>query len=99
MVNITVFLLEDVEDELGMGDLSPDDIAELGDRLQQRFHDMARAIKILEKNGWKWSAGAKDIYFEKDITKNQAVDELKKLKVPQHLFKGFLHIDNVGKPL
>jgi hypothetical protein len=85
MAQICIFLLEDIEEELGLENISTDDIRKFGDILKTRMHKIADALKVLEKDGWKWTTGAKDIHLFKDISVKEAEKEIKKLDIDQSI--------------
>ncbi|MBW2980682.1 hypothetical protein KY360_04675 [Candidatus Woesearchaeota archaeon] len=89
MAQICIFLLEDIEEELGLENVTTEDLRKFGDKLKKRMHKIADALKILEKHGWKWTTGAKDIFLFKDITRQEAMKEIKKLDVDKEL----IHFD------
>ena len=61
MVQICIYLLEDIEAQLGLDNISADGLKKLGDLFNKRIHKISNALKVLEKNGWKWTTGTKDI--------------------------------------
>jgi hypothetical protein len=81
MAQICIYLLEDIEEELGLENIKADDLKKLGERLNKRMHRISEALKVLEKHGWKWTTGAKDIYLFKDVSDAEAEKEIKKLKI------------------
>ena len=89
MAQVCIYLLEDIEEELGLENISADDLRKLGDSFNKRIHKIADALKVLEKHGWKWTTGTKDIYLFKDVSAKQAEKELKKLDIDKEL----LHFD------
>ncbi len=89
MVQICIYLLEDIEEELGLENISADGLRKLGQSFNNRINKISDMLKVLEKNKWKWTTGAKDIYLFKDISAKEAEAELKKLKVD----KSLLHFD------
>ena len=81
--------LEDIEEELGLENITTEDLRKLGDKLKHRMHTIADALKILEKHGWRWTTGAKDIHLFKDVSVKEAESEIKKL----YLDKSLIHFD------
>ncbi|HSU73104.1 MAG TPA: hypothetical protein VLJ21_04630 [Candidatus Binatia bacterium] len=86
MADVFVNLLEDAEEELGLGkDIA--NLRKLGDELKQRMDVLANALVKLEKKGWTWTSGSKDLYLHKpSITDAVAKKELLDAGVPVELF-------------
>lgn len=80
MVEIVVRLFEDIEEELSQKS-TPSKLRYLGNLIRGRLFRAADVVEILQKNGWKWTTGTKDIYLLKGISKEFALKEIKKLKV------------------
>ena len=99
MVNISILLLEDAEEAMGMGDLDIAGIERVGQEIARRFSDVGKALRILEQHGWKWASGSRDIYLSKDISNEAAMAELKCFDIPHYLFADFLRVDDTGKPM
>ncbi len=89
MAQICIYLLEDIEEQLGLENIKADDLKQFGDILKTRMHKIADALKILEKHGWKWTTGAKDIFLFKDISVQEAQKEISKLDIE----KSLIHFD------
>lgn len=89
MAQVCIYLLEDIEEELGLENISLQDLRNFGDILNKRMHKIADALAVLEKNGWRWTTGAKDIFLFKDISRKEAEQEIKKLDID----KSLLHFD------
>lgn len=91
MVDIFVNLLEDAEHQLGLGKDTGPSLKVLGDELRERMHKLADALAVLEKKGWSWTTGAKDIYLHKaSISDEKGKKELLDAGVPERLFH-FVH--------
>ncbi len=82
MVDVFIYLLEDVEEVLGLGKDSTN-LKKLGDDLKQRMHLLADAVAKLEKQGWTWTTGSRDLYLRKDISELDARRELKQTGIPE----------------
>ena len=80
MVEIVIRLFEDVEAELSQKS-TPKKLKELGNKIRGKLVRAAAVVEILQKKGWKWTTGTKDIYLFKGISKEFAVKEIKDLKV------------------
>ena len=89
MAQICIYLLEDIEEELGLENIKTDDLRKLGDKLKQRMHKIADALKVLEKHGWRWTTGAKDIHLFKDVSLQEAQAEINKIDIDKEL----IHFD------
>ncbi len=89
MAQICIYLLEDIEEELGLENISLNDLRKYGDTLKQRMHKIADALGVLEKHGWKWTTGAKDIFLFKDVSVQEAQKEISKLDIDKNL----IHFD------
>ncbi len=90
MLRLTIQLFEDFEEELGAEELgNTDELRNLGQRVKKRIETIAGLLDILEKNKWQWTTGTHDIILYKNITKEDAQKEFKKLKIPE----GIIEID------
>ncbi len=86
MVDVFVTLLEDAEEELGLGKDNAD-LKRMGDKLKERLYLLADAIAKLQKKDWSWTTGTRDLYLHKaSIPEDQAKRELKDAGIPEHLF-------------
>ena len=91
MADLYISLLEDAEHELGLGEDMQQDLKKLGDSIRERLYKIAELLSKLEKNGWRWTTGAKDIYLHKPgIEDAQAAKELKNASIPENWFH-FVH--------
>ena len=85
-MDVFVNLLEDAEHELGLGKDTSMNLRKLGDLLRERMHQFADALGKLEKKGWTWTTGAKDIYLHKHAaSEDSAKRELKDAGIPESL--------------
>ncbi|MBI4144960.1 hypothetical protein HY493_02035 [Candidatus Woesearchaeota archaeon] len=90
MVDVFIALLEDAEHELGLGEATTS-LKNLGDQLKQRMYQLAEALPKLEKKGWNWTTGSKDIYLHNHkLTEAQAKRDLKEAGIPETLVH-FVH--------
>lgn len=90
MVDVFISLLEDAEHELGLGEATTN-LKKLGDQLKQRMYQLADALPKLERKGWTWTTGSKDIYLHNHkLTETQAKKELAEAGVPDDWFH-FVH--------
>jgi hypothetical protein len=84
MVDIFINLLEDVEHELGLGKDVVHNLKKVGDQLRERMHQFADALAKLEKKGWTWTTGPRDLYLHKaSSTDTQAKKELAEAGIPE----------------
>jgi|GEM_PF-4190654 len=84
MADAYVALLEDAEEQLGMGKEAGQNLRKLGDAIRNRLHTIAAAVETLEKKGWHWTTGAKDVYLHCDgKTPAQAKKEFADAGIPE----------------
>lgn len=90
MIRASIQLFEDFEEELGTEKIgNTDELRELGKRLKQRIESIAKLLDVLEKKGWTWTTGTRDIILYKNTTKKNAEKELAALHIPE----GIIEID------
>jgi hypothetical protein len=90
MLRLTIQVFEDFEEEFGAEQLgNTDELRDVGDRFSKRMKTIAGLLDILEKNKWQWTTGTHDIILYKNCTKEEAITEFKKLKIPE----GIIEID------
>ncbi len=88
ILRVNIRLLEDLEEELGLGSLERvEELLDLGKRLKDRMDMLAKVLRLLEKHGWTWTTGARDIILYKNISKEDAKKMLKELKIPEGLIE------------
>lgn len=84
ILRVNIRLLEDLEEELALGRLERvEELQELGKRIKDRLDTLAKVLRLLEKNGWAWTTGARDIILYKNIKKEDAKKMFKELKIPE----------------
>jgi len=90
-MDVFINLLEDTEHQLRLGKDTSPSLRVLGEQLNDRMNKLADALIKLEKKGWSWNTGAKDIYLHKpSIKEEKAKKELLDAGVPERLFH-FVH--------
>ena len=88
MLRLTLQLFEEFEEELGAEKLgNTDELRDLGERISKRANIIAGLLDILEKHGWQWTTGTRDVILYKNITKEEAQKELIKLKIPEGIIE------------
>jgi hypothetical protein len=88
ILRLNIQLLEDLEEELGLGSLEHvRELRELGERLKERMDMIAKVLRLLEKHGWAWTTGARDIILYKNISKEDAKKMFKELKIPEDIIE------------
>jgi hypothetical protein len=91
MVDVFVNLLEDAEQELALGEETAPQLKQLGDKIRDKLYLLSEALPKLEKKGWTWSTGAKDVYLhKKSASEETAKEELTEAGIPEDLFH-FVH--------
>ena len=91
MVDVFINILEDIEHQLGLGKDTSPSLRELGMQLRDKMNMLADSLEKLEKKGWSWNTGAKDIYLHRaSISDEKAKKELLDAGVPESLFH-FVH--------
>jgi hypothetical protein len=84
MLRGTITLLEEFEEELGSEKIgNTHELRALGSDLKKRLDTVSGLLDVLEKQGWRWTTGARDITLYKDITKKDAEKELATLHIPE----------------
>lgn len=78
---ITLWLFGKPEWEIDLEKAKPDDIAALGKDIKDRLERVSKIFEKLEKNDWDRSAGLYDIMMFKNVTKKEAIKELKRLEI------------------
>lgn len=84
MLRANIRLLEDFEEELGsekVGNL--EELRAWAEQMKKRVDTITTLLALLEKKGWEWTTGSKDIILYKNTTKKEAKEELQKLKIPE----------------
>ena len=54
-------------------------LKQIGDELQKRLHEVAKIHKLLVKNGWEAVGGVNTIVYSKELSIEEAEDELESL--------------------
>lgn len=80
---INIHLFGKPEQEIDIDNAKPKDFKNLGEKLKERLKIISEIIERLEKNGWKRYGGLYDIRFYKNITKEKAKNEMKKLNISE----------------
>ncbi|MEK6867310.1 MAG: hypothetical protein AABX98_00665 [Nanoarchaeota archaeon] len=84
MLRAIITLLEDFEEELGSEKIgNTNELRALGSDFKKRLDTVSGLLDVLEKHGWTWTTGARDITLYKNITKKDAEKELATLHVPE----------------
>lgn len=82
-MDLFINLLEDAEDELGLGTQSSRDLKTMGDEIKERLYLLSAAMDKLTKKGWSWTTGARDIYLHKNaISEDVAMKECREAGIP-----------------
>lgn len=88
ILRVNIRVLEDIEEELGLGRLERvEELQNLGKQLKDRMDTLAKVLRLLEKQGWAWTTGARDIILYKNIKKEDAKKMFKDLKIPEDLIE------------
>ena len=83
-MDLFVTILEDAEDELGLGSQSSRGLKTMGDEIKERMYLLANALEKLSKKGWSWTTGAKDIYLHKaNVTEQEAIKECREAGIAE----------------
>ena len=86
MLRASIQLLEDFEEDLGADKIgNVEELKEWGKDVKKRIDSVASLLAVLEKNGWTWTTGARDIILYKNTTKKIAMQELTALKIPEEI--------------
>lgn len=86
MLRATIEILEDFEEEMGSERIgNTDELRAWADQIKKRVDSVAKLLDMLEKHGWAWTTGTRDIIILKNITKEEAKKELKALKIPEDI--------------
>lgn len=84
MLRLSIPLFMDFEEELGTEKLgNVEELIEFGERFNKHINIIAKVLALLEKHGWKWTSGTRDIILYKDTTKKEAMKEFAELKIPE----------------
>ncbi len=84
MLRATIALLEDFEEELGAERLgNTDELRAIGIEFKKRMETIAKLLDLLERHGWKWTTGTRDIIIYKEITRKEAEKEFTTLHIPE----------------
>ncbi len=84
MLRATIQLLEDFEEEMGSDKIgNTDELRVWAADIKKRIETTAKLLDVLEKHGWTWTTGARDIILLKNTTKEDAKKELRTLKIPE----------------
>jgi hypothetical protein len=79
---VSVYFFGKPEWEFEAGKITSKQLKKFADLLRDRLYDISKILDILIKNGWKrWDGGLYDTMFSKDISKKEAVIELKRIGV------------------
>ena len=78
---ICLWLFGKPEWEINLEKAKPEDLISLGENINERLENIAKTLKRLEENGWERSAGLYDIMLFNNITKKEAIKELKKIDI------------------
>lgn len=90
MIRANIPLFEEFEEELGSEKMgNTDELRDMGKRFKGRLDVIAKLLDVLEKKGWTWTTGTRDIILYKNITKKNAEKEFAALKIPE----GIIEID------
>lgn len=88
MLRASIQLLEDFEEDLGSEKIGNcDELKTWAEQIKKRVYTIANLLAVLEKNGWTWTTGSRDIILYKNITKKQAQQEIKELKIPDDIIQ------------
>ncbi len=84
MLRATIQLLEDFEEEMGSDKIgNTDELRAWAEEIKKRVDSIAKLLDVLEKHGWAWTTGTRDIVLLKNTTKEDAKKEWKALKIPE----------------
>ncbi len=86
MLRATIQVLEDFEEEMGSDRIgNTGELRAWAEQVKKRVDSIAKLLDVLEKHGWTWTTGARDIIILKNITKEDAKKEIKALKIPEEI--------------
>ncbi len=88
MLRGSIQLLEDFEEDLGsekIGNLN--ELKLWAEQIKKRVDTVSGLLALLEKHGWSWTTGSRDIILYKNTTKKEAQEEMKKLKIPEGIIE------------
>ncbi len=84
MLRANIQILEDFEEEMGAEKIgNSDELRAWGVTLKKKVEIIADTLDKLEKHGWKWTTGSRDIILYKNILKVDAKKEITSLKIPE----------------
>lgn len=84
MLRATITLLEDFEEELGSEKIgNTNELRAIGTDFKKRIDTVSGLLDVLEKHGWNWTTGSRDIILYKNTAKKDAEKELATLHIPQ----------------
>ncbi len=84
MLRASIQILEDFEEDLGAEKIgNSDELRAWSTALKKKVEIIADTLDKLEKRGWRWTTGSRDIILYKNILKVDAQKEIKTLKIPE----------------
>ena len=83
MIEISLYLFGKPEWEMDLDKAEPEEFRRLGDSLRERLYRAAEITETLEKSGWERSGALYDIYFYKEVKREEAERELEELGIKE----------------
>lgn len=88
MLRLTIPMFEEFEEELGSEKMgNTNELRDIGQRFKKRMDTVSSLLDVLEKQKWQWTTGTHDIILYKNISKEDAQKEFKKLKIPEGIIE------------
>ncbi|MCW3133184.1 MAG: hypothetical protein N2V78_02505 [Methanophagales archaeon] len=83
MAEISLYLFGKPEWELDLDKAEPGEFRRLGDSIRDRLYRAAEITEMLERSGWERSGALYDIYFYKEVKREEAEKELEELGIKE----------------